>query len=64
MNTPSIPEKVVAAATARGYWKSVFFRLMRDKVTVVCLLVLLAVVFMASFAPLIAPYDPFMGSIL
>jgi peptide/nickel transport system permease protein len=65
MNAPDIPRQVVvAAATARGYWKSVFFRLIRDKVTVVCLLVLLAIVVMAVFAPLIAPYDPFKGSIL
>jgi len=53
----------VAKATA-GYWKTVFRRLLKDKVTVVCLLVLLAVVLMAIFAPLVAPADPFKGSIL
>jgi peptide/nickel transport system permease protein len=53
----------VAKATA-GYWKTVFRRLLKDKVTVVCLLVLVAVVLMAIFAPLIAPADPFKGAIL
>jgi peptide/nickel transport system permease protein len=59
-----IPVQTVATATARGYWRTVFARLLRDKVTVACMLVLLAIVLMAIFAPLIAPHEPFKGSIL
>jgi peptide/nickel transport system permease protein len=57
----SVPSALPAT---RGYWKTVFRRLLKDKVTVVCLLVLLAIVLMAIFAPLVAPADPFKGSIL
>ena len=48
----------------RGYWRTVLSRLSRDKVTVVCAFVLLAIVLMAVFAPLIAPNDPYKASIL
>jgi peptide/nickel transport system permease protein len=54
----------VAAASARGYWRTVTARLLGDRITVACLLLLLAVFLMAVFAPLIAPYDPFKGSII
>jgi peptide/nickel transport system permease protein len=53
----------VVKATA-GYWKSVFRRLLKDRITVICLALLLAIVVLAIFAPLVAPADPFRGSIL
>jgi len=56
--------QTVAAASARGYWKTVLARLSRDKVTVLCALLLLVIVLMAIFAPLIAPNDPYKASIL
>ena len=55
---------VIKASTTRGYWRTVFARLMRDRITVACALVLLGVLLMAIFAPLLAPADPFKGSIL
>ena len=66
MSTPAIElsAQTVAAASARGYWTTVLARLSRDKVTVVCALLLLAIVLMAVFAPLIAPNDPYKASIL
>jgi peptide/nickel transport system permease protein len=47
-----------------GYWAGVGRRLRRDKVALVCALVLLAIVLAAIFAPLVAPVDPTKGSIL
>jgi peptide/nickel transport system permease protein len=58
------PEKALVAQATRGYWRTVFARLLRDKVTVACGLLLLAIVLLAVFAPLLAPADPFKGSIL
>ncbi len=64
MNQTAPSAEVVAAATARGYWSTVLARLSRDKLTVTCALILLGVLLMAICAPLLAPYDPFKGSIL
>jgi peptide/nickel transport system permease protein len=47
-----------------GYWRGVFGRLARDKVAMLCLFVLAAIVLMAIFAPLVAPADPLKGSVL
>ena len=58
------PAKALAAQATRGYWRTVLARLARDKVTVACGLLLLAIVLLAVFAPLFAPADPFKGSIL
>ena len=64
MNQTAPSAEVVVAATARGYWSTVLARLSRDKLTVTCALILLGVLLMAICAPLLAPYDPFKGSIL
>jgi peptide/nickel transport system permease protein len=53
-----------AAATSRGYWATVWSRVLRDKVTVACSLVLLGLVLMAIFAPILAPKDPMAASML
>ena len=58
------PAKALVAQATRGYWRTVLARLLRDKVTVACALLLLAIVLLAVFAPLLAPADPFKGSIL
>jgi peptide/nickel transport system permease protein len=49
---------------SRGYWASVGARLVRDKVAMVALAVILLIVLAAVFAPLIAPADPYRGSML
>jgi len=58
------PAKALVAQATRGYWRTVLARLLRDKVTVACALLLLAIVLLAVFAPLLAPADPFKGSIM
>ncbi len=58
------PAKALLAQATRGYWRTVLARLLRDRVTVACALLLLAIVLLAVFAPLLAPADPFKGSIL
>jgi peptide/nickel transport system permease protein len=54
----------VASARARGYWHSVLARVLHDKVAIVCMLVLAAIVLMAVAAPWLAPADPSASSIL
>ena len=49
---------------SRGYWATVFARVLRDKVTVFCALVLICMLLMAIFAPWIAPIDPTATSML
>ena len=60
----AIDLQAAPAAPVQGYWRSVFSRLLRDKVTVVCALVILALILMAVFAPWIAPEDPLKGSVM
>ena len=49
---------------SRGYWSNVLRRLARDKVAMACLAVLVLILLAAIFAPLIAPGDPYRGSII
>jgi len=62
MNTV-VDMQAVPAAQARGYWKTVFARLLRDRVTVACAIVILLLILMAIFAPWLAPEDPLKSSI-
>lgn len=57
---PVVPSEVLS----RGYWHGVISRLLRDKVSVACMIILGAIVLSAIFAPLIAPGDPTVGSVL
>ena len=61
--TPAAVE-MPPAIISRGYWATVFMRVKRDKVTVVCALILLALLLAAIFAPWIAPKDPIAASML
>lgn len=56
-----VPDTPVAS---RGYWSSVLRRLRGDWVTIFCLVVLLAIILSAIFAPWIAPVDPYKTSVI
>jgi len=53
-----------APARSQGYWAGVFKRVRRDPVTIACGLVLLAMLLAIVFAPLVAPHDPYQGSMI
>lgn len=46
-----------------SYWQLVWWRLQRDKVTLVAAAVILGIVLSAVLAPYLAPHEPFQGSI-
>jgi len=52
------------ATRVRGYWQSVLRRLGRDWVTLGFGAVVLAILLLAVFAPLVAPFDPYQQSII
>jgi peptide/nickel transport system permease protein len=49
---------------ARGYWGTVGRRLVKDKISIVCGLVLLAILLSALFAPWLGLSDPYQGSMI
>jgi peptide/nickel transport system permease protein len=53
-----------AALKSQGYWAGVWKRLKRDKVTIACAVVLLLMLAAIVFADVIAPHDPYSGSML
>ena len=53
-----------APERSRGYWAGVWRRLRRDPVTIACALVLLLMLLAIAFAPLLAPHDPYQGSMI
>ncbi|MBX6374599.1 MAG: ABC transporter permease [Acetobacteraceae bacterium] len=53
-----------APVRSQGYWAGVWKRLRRDPVTVACALILLLMFLAIVFAPLLAPHDPYQGSML
>lgn len=52
------------AHKARGYWATVGRRLLRDKVSVVCGIILLLILLAAIFAPFLHLADPYQGSMI
>ncbi len=48
----------------QGYWSNVVRRLRRDPTTVVCGLIVLAIILISIFAPYIAPADPYKAKML
>jgi peptide/nickel transport system permease protein len=67
MNTAVLPATAVATPprhAPQGYWAGVLRRLLRDRVSVLCLVVLTLIVGGALLAPWIAPADPTLGSVL
>jgi peptide/nickel transport system permease protein len=64
----AIPLVVPAAAAIRAepgsaYWRNVWRRVRRDRVTSGVILILLAIIVMSIGAPLVTPYDPAQGSV-
>lgn len=56
--------QVAPVRNARGYWSTVLRRLSRDKVSMACALLLLAVLLAAIFAPYLHLADPYQGSMV
>ncbi|CCE05635.1 putative Oligopeptide ABC transporter (permease protein) [Bradyrhizobium sp. STM 3843] len=52
------------AAKARGYWATVGRRIARDKVSMVCVAILLAIFVSALLAPWLGLADPYQGSMI
>jgi peptide/nickel transport system permease protein len=55
---------VAPAEITAGYWRGVGRRLLRDKVSVGCALVLITIVLLAIFAPYLGLADPYLGSMI
>ncbi len=53
-----------AATRSDGYWAGVLKRLRRDPVTLFCLGILFIMLMAIVFAPLVAPADPYQGSMI
>lgn len=68
MNTASLSGHasvtVPLVSASQGYWHGVLQRLLRDKVSVVCMVVLAFIILAALLAPWLAPGDPSVGSVL
>ncbi|MCX8134762.1 MAG: ABC transporter permease [Roseococcus sp.] len=60
----AVQAKQAALYRSEGYWAGVWKRLRRDPVTIVCALILLAMLVVIVFAPLFAPHDPYQGSMI
>ena len=52
------------ATKARGYWATVGRRILRDKVSMACAIVLLAIFLSALLAPWLGLADPYQGSMI
>ncbi len=52
------------AAKTRGYWGTVARRILRDKISVICALILLAIFLSALLAPYLHLADPYQGSMI
>jgi len=53
-----------AQAKSTGYWGGVWKRVRRDPVTLICASILLLMLLAIIFAPLLAPHDPYQGSMI
>ena len=68
--TPTAAEAELAVQSRQaetkslGYWAGVFKRVRRDPVTIICGALLLVMLLAIIFAPLIAPHDPYQGSMI
>ncbi|SDC69833.1 ABC transporter permease [Belnapia rosea] len=53
-----------APVRSQGYWAGVFKRVRRDPVTIACAAILLLMLLAIVFAPLLAPHEPYQGSMI
>ena len=61
----NIPDsKIIEEPDRAGYWREVGRRLLRDRLTMLCLSVLALMVLAMIFAPYLTPYDPLQGSMI
>src|SRR5215218_1718789 len=56
--------RIAVVDKARGYWSSVFRRLSRDPLSVVCASIILLIALAAIFAPYLHLADPYQGSMI
>jgi peptide/nickel transport system permease protein len=56
--------RIAIVKKARGYWRTVGRRLIRDPVSVVCALVFIVIALAAIFAPYLGMADPYQGSMI
>ena len=61
---PSPEAALARARRGRGYWRNVWARLREDKITIVVIVLLVAIVLSAVLAPLLTPHDPLRTSVL
>lgn len=59
-----LPTEADTGPPVKTYWAAVTERLLRDKVTVGVAILLVLIFLMALLAPLLAPHDPYAGSVL
>lgn len=52
------------STAARGYWATVMRRLLRDRVSITCAVILLLIFMSAIFAPYLGLADPYQGSMI
>lgn len=65
VSTPTdVDPDVLPVTIVRGYWQSVAYRLRHDPVTLFFGAVILLIILAATFAPLVAPYDPYKESVI
>lgn len=51
-------------AYSQGYWSNVWRKLLQDRVSVACMVVLALIMLSAVFAPFLTSYDPAVGSVV
>src|ERR1700754_3323988 len=67
MSSPAMTDIALQAAPAtkaRGYWATVGRRIRRDKVSMACALILIAIFLSAVIAPWLHLADPYQGSMI
>src|SRR5271155_963415 len=64
MSVMEVALQAPAASKSRGYWATVGRRIVRDKVSMACAIVLIAIFLSAICAPWLGLADPYQGSMI